>query len=128
MPFRMSSRFFENPTSDIKSSDGEVEDNNVDIEHETTSSGSGNTSTSLDSLNTTTSSSSSSDEHDVSKRSDSQYNPTRLSNPDPYQGWDTLLLELRASGKILRDGSSDSSSSSYSSNFSASRASGEEGV
>ena len=104
------------PTIDIKSSDGERDDNNNDdIEAETTSSG--NTSTSLDSLNTTSSSSSSSDEEVPKKRSDSQYNPTRLSNPDPYQGWDTLLLELRASGKILRDGSSHSSS--YSSNFSA---------
>jgi len=112
------------PTTDNSFYDGEKEDNNnVDIEHETTSSGSGNTSTSLDSLNTT-SSSSSSDKEEIPKRADSQYNPTRLSNPDPYQGWDTLLLELRASGKILRDGSSDSSSSSYSSNFSG----GEEGV
>jgi len=112
------------PTTDNSFYDGEKEyNNNVDIEHETTSSGSGNTSTSLDSLNTT-SSSSSSDKEEIPKRADSQYNPTRLSNPDPYQGWDTLLLELRASGKILRDGSSDSSSSSYSSNFSG----GEEGV
>ena len=103
------------PRNDNKTSDGEKEESSDDIEHETTSSASGNTSTSLDSLNTT---SSSSDEDVSKKRSEnSQYNPTRLSNPDPYQGWDTLLLELQASGKILRDGSSDSSS--YSSNFSA---------
>jgi len=105
-------------TTDNKTMEEHRDDNkNDDIEHETTSSGSGNTSTSLDSLNTTSSSSSSDEEVDLKKKSDSQYNPTRQSNPDPYQGWDTLLLELRASGKILRDGSSDSSS--YSSNFSA---------
>jgi len=109
------------PTTDKKTMEEHRDNNkNDDNEHEATSSGSDNTSTSLDSLNTTSSSSSSSDEEEVPKnKSDSQYNPTRQSNPDPYQGWDTLLLELRASGKILRDGSSDSSSSSYSSNFSA---------
>ena len=51
------------------------------------------------------------------------YNPTRLSNPEPYEGWDSLLNELRASGLVLRDGNEDdfpkedvddeSSSSSY---------------
>ena len=112
----------DNPTTDNKTMEEHRDDNkNDDIEHETTSSGSGNTSTSLDSLNTT---SSSSDEV-IKKRSDSQYNPTRLSNPDPYQGWDTLLLELRASGKILRDDSDSSSPSSYSSNFSSPPPSGE---
>ncbi|KAK1739046.1 hypothetical protein QTG54_010362 [Skeletonema marinoi] len=35
------------------------------------------------------------------------YNPTRLSNPEPYEGWDSLLTELRASGLILRDGNED---------------------
>ena len=36
-----------------------------------------------------------------------KYNPTRMSNPDPYERWDVLLTELRASGRILRDGVSD---------------------
>lgn len=38
------------------------------------------------------------------KAADHGYNPTRLSNPEPYKGWDSLLTELRASGLILRDG------------------------
>eukprot|EP00986_Skeletonema_menzelii_P013450 scaffold7852_cov151-Skeletonema_menzelii.AAC.15 len=35
------------------------------------------------------------------------YNTHRLSNPQPYEGWDSLLTELRASGLILRDGNDD---------------------
>ena len=38
------------------------------------------------------------------KAADHGFNPTRLSNPEPYKGWDSLLTELRASGLILRDG------------------------
>ena len=38
------------------------------------------------------------------KAADHGYNPTRLSNPEPYNGWDSLLTELRASVLILRDG------------------------
>jgi len=38
------------------------------------------------------------------KAADHGYNPTRLSNPEPYKGWDSLLTELRASVLILRDG------------------------
>ena len=58
---------------------------------------------------------------------DHGYNPTRLSNPEPYQGWDSLLSELRASGLILRDDNnedeslkedeSSESSDSYESDF-----------
>jgi len=45
------------------------------------------------------------------KAVDHGYNPTRLSNPEPYEGWDSLLTELRASGLILRDEENSSSSS-----------------
>jgi len=41
------------------------------------------------------------------KAVDHGYNPTRLSNPEPYEGWDSLLTELRASGLILKDGNGD---------------------
>mmetsp|Transcript_3711 Transcript_3711/g.6774 ORF Transcript_3711/g.6774 Transcript_3711/m.6774 type:complete len:366 (+) Transcript_3711:1-1098(+) len=38
-----------------------------------------------------------------------QHNPTRVSNPGPYEGWDVLLTELQASGLILRDNESKTS-------------------
>ena len=43
---------------------------------------------------------------DRQRKSSSGFNPTRLSNPDPYEGWDVLLTELQASGRILKDGES----------------------
>eukprot|EP01082_Thalassiosira_pseudonana_P005445 g5082.t1 g5082 contig18:601648-604748(-) len=47
-------------------------------------------------------------------RPSTSYNPTRKTNPEPYEGWDSLLTELIASGRILQDeasvnGGSDSS-------------------
>jgi len=42
-------------------------------------------------------------------KSSSHVNPTRLSNPEPYQGWDVLLTELQESGLILRDRESTTS-------------------
>jgi hypothetical protein len=45
------------------------------------------------------------------ERSPANYDPTRLTrifNPEPYKGWDALLTELKASGRILRDSESTS--------------------
>lgn len=60
----------------------------------------------------------SADEEFDCKPSSFKYNPTRLSNPDPYKGWDALLTELKASGRTLQDSDStdNSSASSYGSN------------
>lgn len=36
-------------------------------------------------------------------RPSTSYNPTRKTNPEPYEGWDSLLRELIAPGRILQD-------------------------
>ena len=70
-------------------------------EEESSSSDSGSSSTSEGSI---TSFDNVFDAKKNNKAADHGYNPTRLSNPEPYKGWGSLLTELRASGLILRDG------------------------
>lgn len=44
-----------------------------------------------------------------SDRSAMKYDPTkytRVFNPEPYKGWDALLTQLKASGRVLRDSES----------------------